>query len=263
MPTLPFPPARHTRHSERSARGRVDGRLYDTGEFGFVRHSAVLKPHQLDQSERRCPAPRNRASDEPPGSPRRPRRRAVSTDFHVSPGASAIAPEHWLGHLPVRRWWASAHARTCFSVSFGGRVGLRTRRCPVSSFDSDEFPFRPRTPTRRALSRLNHVSSVASITRPEWTLGHSPVCWRCASAQARIWCFRQGRQAAVIPDSTARRQQLCQRRTTRKTAATMAQSQVYGLPCLARRVGNTSGLGNRPLAESLMMGIRPSQDLSK
>src|SRR5205823_4494881 len=60
------------------------------------------------------------ASDEPLGSPRRPRRKALFTFAQFSPGASVIGPEVFLGHWPVRLRWASAHARI-FSCANSGR----------------------------------------------------------------------------------------------------------------------------------------------
>ena len=53
----------------------------------------------------------NRVSDDPAGRPRNPLERAVCTNDHVSPGISGIGPELRPGHLPVRAWKASAHAR--------------------------------------------------------------------------------------------------------------------------------------------------------
>jgi hypothetical protein len=43
-----------------------------------------------------------RAKDESPRKPRLPFRSALSTACQVSPGASMIGPESWLGQFPVR-----------------------------------------------------------------------------------------------------------------------------------------------------------------
>src|ERR1051326_5217815 len=45
---------------------------------------------------------RNCAREEEPGRPRSPKLRALLTRFQVSPGASWIGPEAFMGHCPVR-----------------------------------------------------------------------------------------------------------------------------------------------------------------
>jgi hypothetical protein len=46
----------------------------------------------------------SRGKDEPPGSPRPPRRRSRSTASQVSPPEPATGPEPWTGKAPVRAW---------------------------------------------------------------------------------------------------------------------------------------------------------------
>ena len=53
----------------------------------------------------------SRASDDPPGSPRRPRLKAVSIADQVSSSAPPTGPERRSGHRPVAVRWASAQRR--------------------------------------------------------------------------------------------------------------------------------------------------------
>jgi hypothetical protein len=62
---------------------------------------------------------RSWAREDPPGSPRRPERRAASSAFQLSPRASATGPDLTFGHSPVRVKWASAQARIYSAVRGG------------------------------------------------------------------------------------------------------------------------------------------------
>jgi hypothetical protein len=130
---------------------------------------------------------KRRASEEPPGKPRAPCRRAASTALHVSPGAFTIGPESSFGHRSVRRWCASAHSRTCATVYGGSALRLRTPRCSERSLASEEPGGKPRRPQRRALSTEHQVSSTASRMRPTLEVGHRDNRLWKASAHANIW----------------------------------------------------------------------------
>ena len=61
----------------------------------------------------------SRASDEPPGSPRRPRLKAASIADQVSSSAPPTGPERQSGQRPVAVRWASAHRRIRSTSSAG------------------------------------------------------------------------------------------------------------------------------------------------
>ena len=61
----------------------------------------------------------SRASDDPPGSPRRPRFKAASIADQVSSSAPTTGPERRSGQHPVAVRWASAHRRIPSTSSAG------------------------------------------------------------------------------------------------------------------------------------------------
>lgn len=120
-------------------------------------------------------AARRRDRDEPFGSPRNPRRGALSTRCQVSPGACGIGPDFCNGHLPWTARWASAQARIS-GMRRGGRfIGLRSSRSCSRSRASEEPPGSPRRPFRRAWEMAFQLSPGASTTGPDLIDGHDPV----------------------------------------------------------------------------------------
>ncbi len=144
---------------------------------GSIRRQAPAAPRPL--------AVRSFASDDRPGSPLSPSLRATLMAPQVSPEASGMQPDRWVGHMPVRRKWASAQARMRFSVSAGRLPRFRAPRFRASNSARDCTRGRPQRPSSRASFIDRHVLPGASGMGPDWAFGHFPVRSWCASAHER------------------------------------------------------------------------------
>ena len=148
---------------------------------------------------------RSRASDEPPGIPRRPLRKAESTACHVSPGVPGIGPEWRPGHSPVRSRWASAQIKIWGGVIGAKSAMFRLPRRRARNRASESPPGRPRLPPASAESTADHDSPGDSGIGPHWAVGHRPTRSRWRSAQAKIsGSFNRGRSPALRTPNSAR-----------------------------------------------------------